>query len=341
MIAYKYRSARGTKDGNGKDVFERDIELLSQDTIYVPTVDQLNDPAEALVDTEIYNLQTKFLKRYLNQETANRTERSIQDLLKSIHRSGVYSLSREITNELMWAYYASGHYGYAIIFDTDVLTNSFENGLWGGMYEMDVKYSSKLPRFGISIIDLGIEELLSCLVGTKSKSWEHEAEHRLFFEKGGQCIKVDYRAFKGFVFGCRMNDEDISYVMKTFSGRNFEYYKIILKGDSYNLSLAPLEDRFPTSKSYCPNIVEYNIENLLEMDEYEQGVGYKYKPFVEEALHEVSTEPFVTAISHIVVSDDQKYPHILIWAKWNQEGVIKKARRFEYDVVRGHLVKKK
>lgn len=49
MIAYKYRSGKGTKDGNGKDIFEQDIELLSHDTIYIPTIEQLNDPAEARV----------------------------------------------------------------------------------------------------------------------------------------------------------------------------------------------------------------------------------------------------------------------------------------------------
>jgi len=57
MIAYKYRSGRGAKDSNGKDVFERDIELLSRDTIYIPTVEQLNDPAEALVDDGVFKAQ--------------------------------------------------------------------------------------------------------------------------------------------------------------------------------------------------------------------------------------------------------------------------------------------
>ena len=32
MIAYKYRSGRGPEDSNGKDVVERDIELLSQES---------------------------------------------------------------------------------------------------------------------------------------------------------------------------------------------------------------------------------------------------------------------------------------------------------------------
>ena len=50
MIAYKFRAGRGQKDAEGRDIFERDIDLLSKDIIYVPTVEQLNDPAEALID---------------------------------------------------------------------------------------------------------------------------------------------------------------------------------------------------------------------------------------------------------------------------------------------------
>ena len=339
MIAYKYRLGRGTKDSEGRDVFERDIELLSRDTIYIPTVEQLNDPAEALVDDSAFKTQMKLLKPFASENVVSQVEDRMQSLYDSVRLSGVYSLSKVITNELMWAYYANGHNGYAIIIDTDVLANSYEKGKYGGMYEIDVKYSSKLPRFDISKIHKGIEETLACLEGTKSKAWEHEAEHRLIFDKGGRCLKIDYRAIKGFVFGCRMNGNDIDYIMKMFSGRDFEYYKVELKNNSYTLSLTKLKDKYPSTEKYCPNKVEYNIGMLLDVDKCCEGVGYKYRHYVEEALCEVSREPFVRAISHIVVSDDKKYPHILIWTDINQDGVFKKRRSYEYDIVDGSLVK--
>lgn len=339
MIAYKYRSGRGIIDTEGRDVFERDIELLSRDTIYIPTVEQLNDPAEALVDDSVFKVQLKLLKPFASEDVVSQVEGKIQSLFDSVRLSGVYSLSKVITNELMWAYYANGHNGYAIIIDTDVLANSYEKGKYGGMYEIDVNYSPELPRFDISKIHKGMEETLACLEGTKSKAWEHESEHRLIFDKGGRCLKIDYRAIKGFVFGCRMNDNDIDYIMKKFSGRNFEYYKVELKNNSYTLSLTELIDKYPSTEKYCPNLVEYNTDMLLDVDKCCEGVGYKYRHFVEEALCVVSHEPFVRAISHIVVSDDKKYPHILIWTKINQDGVYKKMRSFEYDIVDGSLVK--
>lgn len=126
-----------------------------------------------------------------------------------------------------------------------------------------------------------------------------------------------------------------------FSGRDFEYYQVELKDDSYQLSLKKLADRYPTSEKYSPNHVNYDINEVLEADQFIGGVGYKYREFVETALEEVGREPFVTGISHIVVSDDQIYPHILIWTKVKQDGMIKRMRSYEYDVVDGKLKRSK
>lgn len=339
MIAYKYRSGRGAKDSEGKDVFERDIALLSRDTIYVPTVEQLNDPAEALVDESIFDAQLRFFRKLGAGESLKLVEKGFRDFYKSIRSSGIYSLSKRIDNELMWAYYASGHTGYAIIFDTEVLARSFEHGQCGGMYELEMNYSGKLPRFDITKIDRNdTVKALSCFVGTKSKAWEHEDEHRLVFDKGGKELKINYRAIKGFVFGCRMSEENIDYVMKTFTGRDFEYYQMELKDDSYKLMLKRLTDKYPTSKKYSPNHVTYDIEELLEADKFIEGVGYKYREFVEAALERVSREPFVTGIYQIIVSDDKAYPHIMVWTYVKQDGAIRPVRMFEYGFEDGELV---
>lgn len=83
----------------------------------------------------------------------------------------------------------------------------------------------------------------------------------------------------------------------------------------------------------------YDIEKLLENDRYIEGVGYKYRIFVEQALGKVCREPFVTGISHIVVTDDRQYPHILIWTNVDQDGAYKKMRKYEYDVIDCEIVK--
>lgn len=336
MIAYKYRSGRGVKDSEGNDVFKRDIDLLAGDSIYVPTVDQLNDPSEAFVNDEAFNFSLRLFRSLVDSNSVHRVEESFRNLIANIHSSGVYSLSKEIRNELMWAYYASGHSGYATIFDTDVLSESFGRGKWGGMYEFDVKYSPTVPLFDINKVN-NQQECMLCLIGTKSMAWEHEAEHRLIFDIGGGCMKIDYRAIKGFVFGCRMGDVDIDYVMKSFAGRDMAYYQVVHKDNSYELSLESLDDKYLTAGKYCPNKVQYDIEALLESDKFIGGVGYKYRKFVEEALFEVSKEPFVTSIYQIVVTDDKEYPHILVWTNIKQDGLIRPVKSFEFDYIDGSL----
>ena len=225
------------------------------------------------------------------------------------------------------------------IFDTEVLVKSFENGKYGGLYEFDVVYSSMLPKFDISTIEKKSEDVFSCFIGHKSNVWKHEREHRLLFDKGGECLKIDYRAIKGFVFGCKMNPNDIDYVMKLFSGRNLEYYQVKLKGDSYDLMLEELTDKYPTANKYYPNKVDYDLDKLLEYDKQNNGVGYKYHSFVEKALEEVSREPFVTSISHVLVEDGKGNPNIIIWTRIKQNGLVKKMRSFEYEIIDGALLR--
>ena len=85
----------------------------------------------------------------------------------------------------------------------------------------------------------------------------------------------------------------------------------------------------------------YDIEELLECDKFIEGVGYKYRHFVEEALSLVSQEPFVTEIYQILVTDDQQYPHILIWTYVKQNGNVRPVRSFEFDVIDCTLVRSK
>ena len=116
------------------------------------------------------------------------------------------------------------------------------------------------------------------------------------------------------------------------------YLQMSTRADSYELSWQPLKDEYPTEIKYCPNRVDYDVEELIEYDKQIGGVGYKYRSYVERALEEVCCEPFVVSISHIVVSEVQGRPHIMIWTNVKQDGVFNPMRSFEYDVVDGVLV---
>ena len=47
--AYKYRGGIGVFDQEGQSIFERDVNTLVNNQIYLPTVDLLNDPNRSAV----------------------------------------------------------------------------------------------------------------------------------------------------------------------------------------------------------------------------------------------------------------------------------------------------
>lgn len=79
----------------------------------------LNDPAEGFFyDDSIY----AFLDSHKKHSALVR--KCYNDVIAKIQSMGIYSLSKSVSNELLWAHYASGHTGFAIEYDIDYLKKS-------------------------------------------------------------------------------------------------------------------------------------------------------------------------------------------------------------------------
>lgn len=116
---YKYRSGIGLLDKDGQLLFHRDIKTLVANQIYLPLKDGLNDPAEGIFnDDSIY----AFLDS--QKEHSALVAKCYNDIIAKIHSMGIYSLSKSVSSELLWAHYASGHTGFAIEYDIDYLKKS-------------------------------------------------------------------------------------------------------------------------------------------------------------------------------------------------------------------------
>lgn len=59
--AYKYRGGIGILDKDGKSIFERDVNTIVNNQIYLPTKYELNDPTEGFFDDDAITL---FLEQY-------------------------------------------------------------------------------------------------------------------------------------------------------------------------------------------------------------------------------------------------------------------------------------
>lgn len=330
MIAYKYRSGRGTIDRDGNDVFARDIDLLAENKIFLPTVEQLNDPSEAMVEDSPMRQKLNLLSHFF--DATQYVVQAYEKLRNNIANSGIYSLSKCADSELMWAYYASGHTGYAIIWDTDVLNRSMnENFSMPSMFEFDVRYSKSLPKIDLSICYDKSQDtncIITKLIGWKSISWKHEREHRLVFNNGGKIVQIDYRAVQGFVFGCLMKDGDVDYVMDRFKGRGMKYYQMELNKSSYVLKMKEIGDRYPMPNNYVPNVVSYDIDQIL-MPYVTSEDFAQYGTQMLTALQQVSKEPFVTRISHAVFLNGI----FTVWTDIKQDGVVFPVRKFEFPII--------
>lgn len=345
-IVYKYRPGRGpiTKDQNGDDVeiFERDLMSLSENRIYVPTYKNLNDPTEGLFD-DMALLSGLGIFKKLAENSAAKVEQAYAKIKEQFKTVGIYSLSKNATSELMWSYYANGHNGYAIEIDTDVLYKSLNGGTeFANIHAFDVKYACSLPQIDISIFNINDgNELFQRFVGYKSKSWKHEEEYRLIFDKGDELKHIDYRAIKGFVFGYLMPHKDIEYVMELFKGRHLSYKKIKLNPKNYKFYTEEIEDLYKDAIRYQPNNVSYDLDRLIEESSFYDKTVLLYKKEAKEAIKIVSCEPFVENIYLLSVSKDKNNSdqiEITVWADYRNPSVSQPKKSYKFVVEKDGII---
>lgn len=229
--AYKYRGGVGIFDDKGNSIFHRDVDTLANNKIYLPTISQLNDPTEGFFDDSQ-------IKRFVNQHRRESEQfvKAYRDIQKRCREVGIYSLSRNVDNELLWAYYATGHTGFAIEFDTELLAKSLNyNSHIPLLHELDVAYKDKVPKLTMADfppICPDFKSFLQITLASKSNSWAHEQEIRLIFEYSS-LFEIDYRAVTAIYFGYRMQQQEMDYIMEHLKGKGISYYKMELIPKSY------------------------------------------------------------------------------------------------------------
>lgn len=223
MKLYKYRA----------DIY-RDLLTLVNNQIYVPTVQNLNDPAETMVnDSKMYEVFNLIEKSGLPINIAKDNYAKI--IAQARTKLGIFSLSKTVFNELLWAYYTNGHKGFCIEYDFEQLQKSFPDGLLQSTFE--VQYNNDTPEFSINSIINYLEndaQFVKCLIATKSMAWEREEEIRITLYSSG-LFEISPESVTGIYFGLRMSESDKELIKKNLKGRNIKYYQMKLKPNSYLL----------------------------------------------------------------------------------------------------------
>ncbi len=230
MIAYKYR---GLNDG---EILceNRDIKTMLNNEIFAPTFDKLNDPFETESDESISHV-IPFLKRIfqVNSDDIITKLNNIKDLK---HKVGLYSLSKNVNDVAMWAYYASSQKGYCIGYETDLLIDNHISQA----HLVDIKYLSNIPLVEINDIsnsqkNYNDKTIITKLFASKSTKWEHEKEIRIIFESCGGLKNHHPNALKSIHFGLRMEDSFKAEMIELLSNRDIDFYQMVRIGNTYEI----------------------------------------------------------------------------------------------------------
>ena len=298
MKVYKYR-------GGDDKTLSRDLDSLIQNSFYAPTVEKLNDPAEAYVDyTEIESIFKKM--------NATHVSKALDIVVSLRHTMGVYSLSKNPCDELLWAYYANSHQGFCIEYDLERLTLEARVG-WTAF---DVIYNASPQKLDIDDVLAESEGLIvtNKIIGTKSHRWAHEDELRIVTSQSGINYYAE-EAVSGIYFGCRCENKVIDRVRRKLSGKNFTYYQCKFSKNEYKIKIQKLE----YNKEIDGELIEYKapIDNLaIASKVYTKPENIQYHNFLEKAVELVRRDKSCVNIVYADFSvnkfDDKNRPYIYI-----------------------------
>ena len=329
--AYKYRGGQGILDQDGHSIFKRDVTTLVNNQIYLPTKDGLNDPTEGVYGDDVLRMFFNVFYKY-----SHNVEEQYNKFTEKFGKVGVYSLSKTFDNELLWAYYASGHTGFAIEYDIDILARSFNyNDFAQQIYKFDVEYMDDVPQIDISTFRGNEEnEILKKFIGTKSSSWVHEKEVRLIFENTG-LLDIDFKAVTAIYFGCRMPDNDIDYIMEKLKGRRLKYYKMVNINNSYRFEAKEIDDKYHDASPYSVKSISYDIDNLLLSGALTKEEKDAYKEYFIIALEMIKDDPFIDQFNFATISYDHREPILKVFG--NTKILSAPVKSFEFKIKDGRV----
>lgn len=182
----------------GNIPFEYDPTELTKENIFLKlySIAKHNHPdwEESEIHFEAYNAQQKDLIN--DPDHLNMVRENVKSNIEA--EFGIFSLTKDSNNFLMWSHYANSHKGFCVGFNSQILFDTIECAIG------PVTYSNKIPKFCLSEpIDVFTVKLL----GTKGTFWEYEQEYRII--KSGLAnkpINIPAEGIEEIIFGCNMEN---------------------------------------------------------------------------------------------------------------------------------------
>lgn len=301
-LAFKYRSG-------DEATLARDLASLRDATFYAASRHMLNDPFEGRFDRASLDLQFDAVRGLFSVITPTASasfdavSAAANEVLEFVDKSGVFSLSYNPLQELMWAHYGGSHYGFCIGYDLEKLVE-FEPNVH---HFFNVQYSNSVPvpRQSDLIFSESPLNILKKMLGMKSKPWAYEEEVRVISARPG-LHEHDYRAVKAVYFGLRCPESTRSAVMEVLAGRSVTYEQVISPPSSYVLQTKKLPDLYDSTPKYKQNVAPIS-EGAIYPD-YLKPELKQYADYLYKAAEIVRREPYCQEVINVDFSNFESKP---------------------------------
>lgn len=232
-ILYKYTSWDNASE---KDAFRYKILTVPQINFAAPS--SFNDPfdcqlsfgLDAKSDEEIFEyLRAKFAEdkdsiEWAELQLKSNREQYLADIDTVLQQkielqSGVFCLSEDPLNSLLWAHYASGHRGICVGYDTQSLIRHLD--CYGSEPELitdhlSVEYRELLPRLEPFLEDN--REWFLQMYRFKARDWSYEQEYRLVLIKHEsltnreRTVEISAECLSEVILGCKADNNTESEI---------------------------------------------------------------------------------------------------------------------------------
>ena len=148
---------------------------------------------------------------------------------------GIFCLTEENNNILMWSHYAAQHQGFCIEFERSKENDLNDDSCIPVIYPD----SDDVPKTNTN--DLETKKAFAEIATTKSKLWKYEAEWRMISKKkGGKHYPLPGK-LTAIIYGLRMNSTQRNTI-KNILGNTINYYEAVKSEDKFSLTVLPFSD---------------------------------------------------------------------------------------------------
>lgn len=161
----------------------------------------------------------------------------INKALEALGNIGLFCLSKNYNNMLMWSHYANEHKGFIIEYDISILKMAYSNCI-----HFDIEYLETPPKISITDIlydpegpngDEKTFNLAQKLFSKKATDWRYEQECRIIYLDSG--IKEFFAPISSIYFGLNMSEENKNRILNILKNKDIKFYQMHIKPHSYEL----------------------------------------------------------------------------------------------------------